>query len=87
MRILIVEDEKKVAQFLRKGFSAEAFSVDLAGDGQEALRLIESQDYDAIVLDIMLPRVDGLQVLQRLRASGRSSSSWEFSLLDCFWPS
>lgn len=70
MRILIVEDEKKVAQFLKKGFAAEAFSVDLAGDGQEALRLIESGDYDAIVLDIMLPRMDGLEVVRRLRASG-----------------
>lgn len=70
MRILIVEDEKKVAQFLKKGFQAEAFTVDLALDGQEGLRLARSETYDAIILDVMLPRMDGLRVLKELRGEG-----------------
>ncbi|HUI65036.1 MAG TPA: response regulator transcription factor [Bacteroidota bacterium] len=70
MRILIVEDEKKVAQFLKKGFQAEAFAVDIALDGQEGLDRARSESYDAIVLDVMLPRMDGLRVLKELRKEG-----------------
>lgn len=67
MRLLIVEDEKKVAQFLSKGFQAEAYSVDVAPDGDEGLRLALSVSYDAIVLDLMLPKREGLEVLRELR--------------------
>lgn len=67
MRILIVEDEKKVSQFLRKGFQAEAFSVDVATDGEQGLLLARAEPYDAIILDVMLPKKDGIQVLRELR--------------------
>lgn len=70
MRVLVVEDEKKVAQFLKKGFQSEAFAVDIALDGLEGLRLGLSNSYDAIVLDIMLPRMNGLDVLRELRREG-----------------
>jgi heavy metal response regulator len=69
MRILIVEDEKKVSQFLKKGFQAEAFSVDVATDGEQGLSLARGEPYDAIILDVMLPRKDGIQVLRELRQS------------------
>lgn len=67
MRILIVEDERKVAQFLKKGFQAESYSADVATDGERGLRLALSTSYDAIILDIMLPRLNGLEVLRQLR--------------------
>ena len=67
MRVLIVEDERKVAQFLKKGFQSEAFAVDIAPDGSEGLRLAMSNTYDAIVLDVMLPKMSGLEVLEELR--------------------
>ena len=69
MRILIVEDEKKVALFLKKGLQAEAFSIDIAADGVEALSMVRQDVYDAVILDIMLPKKDGIQVLKEMRAS------------------
>jgi len=73
MRILIVEDEERVAQFLRRGFEAESITVDVAGDGNEAAVVARENDYDAIVLDLMLPGKDGLEVLRDLRAAGKSA--------------
>ena len=70
MRILVVEDERKVAQFLKKGFQAESSSVDIATDGEQGLRLALGTSYDAIILDIMLPKMNGLEVLKELRANG-----------------
>jgi heavy metal response regulator len=70
VRILIVEDERKVAQFLKKGFQAESYSVDVASDGEQGLRLALSADYDAIILDVMLPRRNGIEVLKAIRAAG-----------------
>lgn len=67
MRILIIEDEKKVAQFLKKGFQAESFSVDVATDGEQGSSLAQSGSYDAIILDVMLPKRDGIQVLKEIR--------------------
>jgi len=67
MRILIVEDERKVALFLKKGFRAESYSVDIAADGAQGLQLALSSNYDAIILDVMLPKMNGLDVLQELR--------------------
>ncbi len=67
MRILVIEDEKKVAQFLKKGFQAESFSVDIAADGEHGSSLARSGSYDAIILDVMLPRKDGIQVLKEIR--------------------
>ena len=69
MRILIIEDEKKVAQFLRKGFQAESFSVDIATDGEHGSSLARSGSYDAIILDVMLPKKDGITVLKEIRQS------------------
>ena len=70
MRILIVEDERKVARFLQKGFQAESYSADVAADGEQGLRLALATNYDAIILDVMLPRRDGIEVLKELRGQG-----------------
>jgi two-component system copper resistance phosphate regulon response regulator CusR len=68
MRILIVEDEPKMASYLRQGLMEASFSVDTAIDGREGLFLAMHEDYDLIVLDVMLPALDGVEVLKRLRA-------------------
>jgi len=73
MRLLVVEDEKKMAAYLRRAFIEEGHAVEEAYDGEEALALALSQPYDAIVLDLNLPRRDGLSVLRQLRASGRAT--------------
>jgi two-component system, OmpR family, copper resistance phosphate regulon response regulator CusR len=70
MRILIVEDEKRVWQFLKKGFEAESISVDVATDGEKGLAMALSETYDALILDIMLPKKGGMEVLKSLRQSG-----------------
>lgn len=67
MRILLVEDEPKVASFVRRGLIAERYAVDSASDGREGLELAEAFSYDLIVLDLMLPGLDGREVLQRIR--------------------
>jgi heavy metal response regulator len=67
MRILLVEDEKKVASFIKKGLEEEFYSVDVAYDGKEGLRLAIIEEYDLIILDIMLPFKDGFTVLKELR--------------------
>jgi two-component system copper resistance phosphate regulon response regulator CusR len=67
MRLLIVEDEAKVSQFLKKGFEEELFSVDTAADGEEGLFLALSESYDCVILDLMLPRRSGVDVLKELR--------------------
>ncbi len=71
MRILIVEDDDKIASFLAKGLKQSGFSVDTASDGEQALSLCRTVDYDSIVLDIMLPKLDGLSVLRAIRAEKR----------------
>ncbi|MFF4361635.1 response regulator transcription factor [Streptomyces sp. NPDC001604] len=70
MRLLIVEDEKRLATALARGLSAEGFAVDVAHDGVAGLHLAQEQDYDLIVLDIMLPGLNGYRVCDRLRAAG-----------------
>jgi two-component system response regulator MprA len=72
MRILVVEDDAKMAELLRRGLSSEGHSVDIAGDGLKALEKGQSLPFDAIVLDIMLPGLDGLSVARRLRSGGVS---------------
>ncbi len=67
MRILIIEDEKRVSQFLKKGFQEESFAVDVAGDGIKGLTLACTGEYDAIILDVMLPGKNGLEVLKEIR--------------------
>lgn len=67
MRILVVEDDEKIASFVVNGLKQNGFSVDHASDGEQALALSRTVTYDAAVLDIMLPKLDGLSVLRRLR--------------------
>ena len=67
MRILIVEDEATMAESLRTGLEGEGFAVDVAGDGEEGLWYAGEVDYDAIILDLMLPKVNGFQVCSTLR--------------------
>jgi two-component system, OmpR family, copper resistance phosphate regulon response regulator CusR len=73
MRILVIEDESKTAKFLKKGLSEAGFAVDVAGDGLEGLYLAQEVDFDLLILDVMLPGLDGWQVLTRLRQAGRRS--------------
>jgi DNA-binding response OmpR family regulator len=70
MRILIVEDEPQMAEQLRRGLEREGFSALLAHDGQAALDLVRTVDHDMIILDWMLPKVDGREVARRLREAG-----------------
>ncbi|KDN84015.1 response regulator transcription factor [Kitasatospora cheerisanensis] len=70
MRVLVVEDERRLAAALQRGLRAEGFAVDLAHDGEEGLWLATEHDYDVIVLDIMLPLLNGYRVCARLRAAG-----------------
>jgi DNA-binding response OmpR family regulator len=70
MRILVVEDDKRLASTLRRGLEAEGFAVDSALDGEQGLWLASENTYDAIVLDVMMPKVNGFQVCARLRESG-----------------
>ncbi|MGB8320847.1 MAG: response regulator transcription factor [Ignavibacteriaceae bacterium] len=69
MRILVVEDEKKVASFIKKGLEEEYYSVDTAFDGKEGFRLALNEEYDLIILDVMLPYKDGFTVLKELRSN------------------
>jgi two-component system copper resistance phosphate regulon response regulator CusR len=67
MRVLIAEDDKPVANFVQKGLEAEQYAVDVAQDGDEAQFMVGQFDYDVAVLDLTLPRVDGLDVLKHIR--------------------
>ena len=68
MRILIIEDDAKIASFLEKGLKEAGFSVDTRGDGQAGLELVLSVSYDAAIVDLMLPKLDGLAVIETMRA-------------------
>ena len=70
MKILVVEDEKKVASFIKRGLEEEGFNVDLAHDGEEGLFMAETNPYSLILMDLMLPKKDGLTVLRELRDKG-----------------
>ena len=70
MRILVVEDEKKVAAFIKRGLEQESYAVDVVEDGVEGQSFAEMNDYDAIILDIMLPKKNGLEVLKDLKSAG-----------------
>lgn len=67
MRILVVEDDKKIASFVVKGLTQAGFAVDLAGDGEEGANLALAVPYDVAIIDIMLPKLDGFDVIARLR--------------------
>ena len=68
MRILVVEDDDKIASFVIKGLKQAGYAVDRAADGEEALVLAETTPYDAAIVDIMLPKLDGLSLIQRMRS-------------------
>ncbi len=70
MRILVVEDDEKIVSFLVKGLKQSGYAVDHCGDGERALELVSSVPYDAAVVDIMLPKMDGLAVISELRSRG-----------------
>ena len=70
MRVLIVEDEVKMAALLRRGLREEGIAVDVAGRGEDALWMAGATEYDAVVLDVMLPGIDGFETCRRLRAQG-----------------
>ncbi|MBF0521609.1 MAG: response regulator transcription factor [Candidatus Omnitrophica bacterium] len=67
MRILIVEDEQKVADFIKRGLKEEGYAVDVAYDGEQGHFLATTNDHDLIILDVMLPEIDGITLCQRLR--------------------
>ena len=67
MRVLIIEDERKLSNIVRKGLIEEGFAVDQAFDGEEGQYLAESESYDLIILDVMLPKINGLNVCRSLR--------------------
>jgi DNA-binding response OmpR family regulator len=73
MRVLVVEDEKKTASFIRKALQAEGFAVDVCHTGDDALAAAKATPFDSLVLDIMLPGRDGLSVLRHLRESGNQT--------------
>src|ERR1700746_4124731 len=70
MRVLIVEDELRMASLIRRGLVHEGLAADIAGCGEEALWLAPAHDYDAVVLDVMLPDLDGFEVCRRMRTAG-----------------
>ena len=73
MRVLVVEDDPKIASFVVRGLKQAGYAVDHASDGEAGLGLAESTDYDAAIVDVMLPRLDGISLVRRLRAARRST--------------
>jgi len=73
MRLLLVEDDPKIASFILKGFKAAGFAVDHAPDGEEGLFLATTEPYDAAIIDIMLPKLDGLTLIERMRQADRNT--------------
>ena len=73
MRILIIEDDSDLAGFIQKGLREECYAVDRAQEGEEGLFMVSTMSYDLIILDVMLPKLDGLTVCRRLRADGNKT--------------
>lgn len=73
MKVLVVEDEKQIADFVKKGLAEQGFLVEHSANGDEAMALMYSQAYDAVVLDIMLPGRDGLSILKQFRKKGHTT--------------
>ena len=82
MNILLVEDEARVADFVRRGLSAEGWSVDHAADGEDALELAATNSYDVILLDLMLPGIQGQDVCRKLRARKTNTPILMLTALD-----
>src|SRR6187399_1305228 len=73
MRILVVEDDRKVAGFIEQGLREEGYAVDIARDGDEATMLAHVNEYDVVLLDVVLPKKNGFQVATELRSEGRNT--------------
>lgn len=71
MRVLVVEDDAKIASFVTRGLKQAGYAVDHASDGEAGLALAESTDYDAAIVDVMLPKLDGISLVRRLRLARR----------------
>lgn len=71
MRVLVVEDDAKIASFVTRGLKQAGYAVDHASDGETGLALAESTDYDAAIIDVMLPKLDGISLVRRLRLARR----------------
>lgn len=76
MRLLLIEDYRPLQKSLAKGLREAGFAVDITGDGREGLWYAMSNNYDVIILDLMLPGIDGLSILKQLRAKGRQILCW-----------
>ena len=72
MKILLVEDESKTVDYLKRGLSEQGYSVDVAMDGLDGLHLASTGEYDAIILDLMLPSMDGISILKNLRPTNNT---------------
>ena len=70
MRILLVEDDRRIARFVAKGLREQAYAVDVVGDGDAAIYKLSINDYDAVILDVMIPGRDGFEVCRELRSAG-----------------
>ncbi|HAU65598.1 MAG: Two component transcriptional regulator, winged helix family [Candidatus Woesebacteria bacterium GW2011_GWA1_40_43] len=70
MRILVIEDEHKIANSIKRGFEQETWATDVAYDGEEGYDLASTEDYDVIVLDLMLPKMPGIEICKKLRKAG-----------------
>src|SRR5439155_11559611 len=70
MRVLVIEDHARMAELIERGLRRDSYAVDVAASGEQGLRLASNNEYDAVVLDLVLPGLDGFDVLRRLRASG-----------------
>jgi two-component system copper resistance phosphate regulon response regulator CusR len=82
MRLLLVEDEIDAARMLARGLREQSYAVDLAHDGDEAVRKLHASPYDAVILDIMLPRRDGISVCRQMRAEGLATPVLMLTALD-----
>jgi DNA-binding response OmpR family regulator len=73
MELLVVEDERRMLELLRKGFNEEGHSVSCAIDGSEGLRKVREKHFDVVILDIMMPKMDGIEMARRMRAEGNAT--------------
>lgn len=73
MRILVVEDDHELADILQRGLTAQLYNVDVAYDGESAQHLAQSEEFDLIILDLMIPKIDGITICRNLRRSGRTT--------------
>jgi len=73
MRILVIEDERKIASFIKRGLREEGYTVDTAFDGEEGYRLTAENEYDLVILDVMLPKRDGISLCRQMRQDGMAA--------------